>query len=163
MFARNLQSEGLEQAITSRFKTKPDLDPGGRIELNWTGINIKSRKPDHTLLQSSAFKINFSYHIIIIITCILSLSFICYLTAFVIAYPCVQSSYFTFRKRPVLSSWTCIKRQLCRLYTLLCQLCTLFTRSAVNIVHTTRSAVYIINRSVVNICSVAQLCTLFTR
>ena len=34
LFAPSSRSEGLEQAITSRFKTKPELDPGGRIELN---------------------------------------------------------------------------------------------------------------------------------
>ena len=34
IFAPSLQSEGLEQAITSRFKTNLDLDPGGPIELN---------------------------------------------------------------------------------------------------------------------------------
>ena len=34
IFAPSLQSEGLEQAITSRFKTNLDPDPGGPIELN---------------------------------------------------------------------------------------------------------------------------------
>ena len=34
LFAPSSKSEGLEQAITSRFKIKPDLDPGEWIELN---------------------------------------------------------------------------------------------------------------------------------
>ena len=39
LFAPSSQSEGLEQAITSRFKTNLDLHPGGMGAGGWAGAD----------------------------------------------------------------------------------------------------------------------------
>ena len=49
--------------LTSRFKTKPDLHPGGRIELNWTGTFILN-KGNRTTYRYRAPLSKLIFHII---------------------------------------------------------------------------------------------------